>query len=169
MSSTTRKPLAIATLVLALGGTAAAQSNIDPANSYAWGENIGWVNLYPSATNGVVVTGDYLSGYAWGENVGWIFFGDGPDDGIAYTNTGTDHGVNNDGAGNLSGYAWGENIGWILFDTTVVGASQVTVDMTSGDFNGYAWGANVGWIDFGTNTSVSFLPSTGVGAWSLYD
>jgi hypothetical protein len=33
-----------------------------------------------------------------------------------YSNTsGTDYGVNHDGAGELFGYAWGANIGWIQF------------------------------------------------------
>ena len=42
---------------------------------YAWGENIGWINLNP-ALGGVHndINGN-LSGAAWGENVGWIYFG----------------------------------------------------------------------------------------------
>lgn len=140
--------LSIATAVSLLS-IAPAQSNIDPDNAYVWGENIGWVNLYPSSDRGVVVENSYLSGYAWSENSGWIWFGDGPDDGTSYTNTGTDQGVNRNGAGELTGYAWGENIGWVVFDTTSVGGSQVVVDPNDGSFSGYAWGENVGWINFG--------------------
>ncbi|MCC5878104.1 MAG: hypothetical protein JJU11_17940 [Candidatus Sumerlaeia bacterium] len=156
-------------LAACLASTATAQSNIDPDNALAWGENIGWINLHPSAEDGVVVTDNHLSGFAWGENVGWIWFGDGPDDGVAYTNDGTDHGVNNDGAGNLSGYAWGENIGWILFDTTSVGASQVTIDSETGEFDGMAWGSNVGWINFASGSGVQLQQDTSVVDWMLLD
>lgn len=165
----------LGTLVLVLSGflgtTAAAQSNIDPDKAMVWGENIGWINLHPTAEDGVVVTANYLSGFAWGANVGWIWFGNGPDDDVAYTNDGTDHGVNNDGAGNLSGFAWGENIGWINFDTSSVDASQVTIDMETGEFSGYAWGENVGWINFGDGyeEGVRFLVETNVADWMLLD
>ena len=74
---------------------------------YAWGENVGWINLAPSG-DGVINDGQgNLSGYAWGENVGWINFAPG----------GT--GVTIDPAtGVFSGYAWGENTGWINFSPT---------------------------------------------------
>lgn len=156
-------------VLLLLAAGAGAESNIDPGKALAWGENIGWINLHPSPQDGVVVTENHLSGFAWGASVGWIWFGDGPDDGVAYTNDNTDHGVNNDGVGNLSGYAWGENIGWINFDTSGVGGSQVTIDMTSGEFSGYAWGENVGWINFGEGyeDGVRFLAETSVADWML--
>jgi len=70
---------------------------------YAWGENIGWINLSP--TNGGVLNdgAGNLSGYAWGENIGWINF----------------NGVKiNPSTGAFSGYAWGENIGWINFNVS---------------------------------------------------
>lgn len=46
--------------------------NIDPVNKFAYGENIGWVNLEPLQGSGVTVTNAGLSGNAWGENIGWI-------------------------------------------------------------------------------------------------
>ena len=49
--------------------------NIDPENSgnqYAWGENVGWVNMKPSRGPGVTVTDTAVTGYVWNENVGWI-------------------------------------------------------------------------------------------------
>jgi hypothetical protein len=116
--------------------------NIDPNNngaSYAYGENVGWINLAPSQGPGVAVTGSKVSGYAWGENVGWINFS--PADG----------GVVNDGAGHLSGHAWGENTGWINF---MPQGGGVTID-GAGIFSGYAWGENIGWINFSdANSSV---------------
>jgi len=103
--------------------------NIDPANKFAYGENIGWINFDPSQGGGVTVTDSTITGKAWGENIGWINLS--PATG----------GVANDGAGNLSGYAWGENIGWINFN-------GVTINPSSGEFSGYAWGENIGWINF---------------------
>ena len=161
-------PAALLSAALLLAATVGhAQSNIDPAKAFAWGENIGWINFRPSAELGVVVSSTHLQGWAWGENVGWIYLGDGPDNGIAYTQTSGDTGVNNDGAGNLSGFAWGENIGWINFDTSSVGASQVTIDPVTGQFAGYAWGENVGWINVGTPQGVAQLVESDVPDWSV--
>ncbi|MBW1743888.1 MAG: hypothetical protein JRJ47_10755 [Deltaproteobacteria bacterium] len=129
-------------------------SNIDPAGEglhYAWGENVGWVNLKPSSGFGMIVTDALVVGYAWGENVGWINLAPSGD------------GVINDGEGNLSGHAWGENVGWINFAPTSGG---VTIDPTTGDFSGYAWGENTGWINFaptegGVKTSWEVSPELG--------
>jgi hypothetical protein len=38
------KVMVLTALPAATVGTALAQSNIDPANKFAWGENIGWTN-----------------------------------------------------------------------------------------------------------------------------
>jgi len=146
------------TLALAVVATrvaiASAQSNIDPANKYAWGENMGWTNWLDanSGANGVVVGTDFLSGFIWGENIGWINVGDGTPGGgggTFYVNAnGTDSGVNIQADENLDGYAWGENIGWINFGTQpFVGAQGARFDFTAGRFRGYAWGENVGWIN----------------------
>ena len=124
-----------------------AQGTTSPAQGYAWGENVGWVNFSP--THGGVTAHEngpngYLSGYAWAENVGWIRMGD--DTGGPYNNnSATDWGVNMDASGNMSGYAWSENVGWINFNPS---NSQVTSEPGSGSFDGYAWGENIGWLHF---------------------
>ena len=52
------------------------QSNIDPADKHAWGENIGWVNFDTASAAPDQARFDSAAsrfrGYAWGENVGWI-------------------------------------------------------------------------------------------------
>ncbi|MHC4756499.1 MAG: hypothetical protein ACYTBP_15305 [Planctomycetota bacterium] len=102
---------------------------------YAWGENIGWVNLSPPG-GGVTNDGSgKLSGYAWGENVGWTSFSCENTDSCATV----DYRVMiNPATGVFSGYAWGENIGWItFFSTGAVPFSIVTSwpeDLCEGDF-----------------------------------
>ncbi len=71
---------------------------------YAWGTDVGWINLAP-ASGGVVNNGSgVLSGYAWSENTGWINFKP------------TNGGVTIDSSGNFNGYAWSELKGWIVFN-----------------------------------------------------
>lgn len=114
--------------------------NIDPdsnGSQYAWGENIGWVNMKPSFGPGVTVTDTSVTGYAWNENIGWINL-----------SPNTYGGVVNNGAGILSGYAWSENAGWINFAPTNGG---VAIDPATGVFKGKAWGENTGWIIFFTS------------------
>ncbi len=136
----------IVVLFLALAGVVYAAGNIDAANKWAWGANVGWLNFNPSH-GGVTVYDDHLEGYAWAENIGWIRLGTVESGGAhTYANTAAgNYGVNNDGSGNLSGYAWGANVGWINFNPT---HSQVTIDPATGEFDGYAWAENVGWIHF---------------------
>jgi hypothetical protein len=133
-------------LLLALAGIAYATGNIDIVNKWAWGSNVGWLNLNPTH-GGVTVYDDHLEGYAWAENIGWVRLGTYEGGGVhTYANSAAnDYGVNNDGSGNLSGYAWSSNAGWINFNPT---HGQVTIDSATGQFNGYAWGENVGWIHF---------------------
>ncbi len=126
--------------------------NIDPAtdgHQYAYGENVGWLNVEPSCSDGVEVDGFKLEGYIWAENIGWIS--------LSCENTlscGTvDYGITNDGVGNLSGYAWAENVGWISFsceNTLSCGTVGygVIIDPSTGEFLDYAWGENIGWINF---------------------
>ncbi len=117
--------------------TVGFSGNIDPSNNgsqYAWGENVGWINLKPSWGPGITVTDTVVTGYMWGENIGWIKLNP------------ANAGVFNDGAGNLSGYAWGENVGWIKFAHAYGG---VRINAATGVFSGYAWGENIGWINFG--------------------
>ncbi len=127
-------------------GTAHA-GNIDAANKYAWGTNIGWLNFSPSHGGGVTVYDDHLEGYVWAENIGWIRLGTftaGTAHTYANGASAADYGVNNNGSGTLSGYGWSTNAGWVNFSPTHGG---VTID-SSGNSNGYAWGENVGWIHF---------------------
>ena len=96
------------TLTIVLGGQSAFAENIDPDNDnsqYAYGENVGWINLQPDGDSGpgVEVSDTQLTGYMWGENIGWINVSP------------TGSGVTNDGNGNLLGYAWAENCGWVSF------------------------------------------------------
>src|SRR3989304_2625722 len=85
-------------------------------SGYAWGENIGWINLNCVANGGgncassgnfkvANTTGGALSGYAWGENTGWINFG-------PFLNSPTSPVVINTSTGNFSGNAWSQNYGW---------------------------------------------------------
>lgn len=143
-----------------------AQSNIDPVNKYAWGENVGWTNWRDAngGADGVLVGTTHLSGFIWDENVGWINVGDGsPASGMHYANTdGTDFGVNVDTNGDLFGFAWGENIGWVNFDTRSKGAERARLDPVAGRFRGYAWGENVGWINLDDGTHFVVVTPTGV-------
>ncbi len=116
----------------------ASTGTIEPANRYAYGENIGWLDFGISAGN-VTVTDSALTGYAYGENVGWLSLN------CANTSScGTvDYKVSNTN-GTLAGYAYGENVGWLHFNPAGAG---VTID-SSGVFHGAAYGENVGWIVF---------------------
>ena len=150
-----RYPVLIAVVVLCLVAVAqAATGNIDLADKYAWGTNVGWINFAPTH-GGVTVYSDHLEGYAWGENIGWIRMGSYEGGGAhTYANDAANtYGVNNDGNGNLSGYAWGTNVGWINFNPT---HSQVTIDPANGSFDGYAWGENIGWIHFRGTGAVAY-------------
>jgi uncharacterized membrane protein len=134
------------------------QSTISPAQPYLWAANIGWINTRPSISDGIRTGDTVCSGYAWGANIGWINFGDGtPTDGIRYSNTATDHGVNVMPDGSLRGFAWGANVGWINFETTGAPA----INLTTGRLSGHAWGANIGWIHLATaqTTQLAILDS----------
>ena len=124
----------------------AIATTIDSGNHYAYGANIGWINLRGD-TNHAAVIGEYAClGFIYSANVGWIHLGNGsPTNGIYYQNLSvSDFGVNQDGPGNLRGYAYGANVGWINFENT--GAPKV--DLRTGVLSGYVWSANCGWISF---------------------
>lgn len=109
---------------------------ISNGSTYAWGENLGWVNFKPTH-GGLYITDTTLSGYAWSQNNGWINFA--PSGG----------GVHNTTSGQLSGYAWSSTKGWINF-------SGVSID-NQGKFSGTAGtlGDNAGRINFNcTNCDV---------------
>lgn len=163
-------------LFLTTVGLAIADSSIDPTKNHAYSANAGWVNLRPSASDGVVFGEAFLSGYAYAANFGWINLGDGsPADLQAYQNdTATDYGVNHDGLGNLTGYAYGANIGWIDFGWAATSDSnRAQVDLSTGAFSGYAYAANVGWINLSTDLTTESMTSVdsdsdGIGdAWEI--
>jgi hypothetical protein len=147
---------------------ALAAENIDPGDDesqYAWGENVGWLNVEPDNCSdcGVQVTNTGLTGYMWGENIGWI--------NLSCQNNGTcggpavNWGVTNDNGGNLKGYAWGENVGWISFsckNTKSCGGAWygVDIDPLTGVFSGYAWGENIGWINFSLGSQAAYQVET---------
>jgi len=124
---------------------ASVVSNISSAYKYAWSNNLGWVNFYPT-NSGAQVTDTKLIGYIWSENSGWI--------NLSPTNGGV---LNNKGI--LSGSAWGENTGWIDF-------SGVSID-ANGKFNGTASGAIAGTINFSCaqcNVNTTWRPASGYSA-----
>lgn len=137
-----------------------SETTIDPAAKHAYAANAGWINFAADGANGVVVGDRFLSGWAYGANFGWIHFGDGsPVDGLGYANTsGTDYGVNHDGAGILSGYAYAPNIGWINFEQ-VHGKPKIRLASgpTQGAFTGYAYSGNIGWVNLTPLATASMI------------
>ena len=139
-------------LSLPLVGLAQTPADTD----FAYGANIGWVNVQPQRDNNIYVDAgeSFFAGYIYGANIGWISLGDGtPANGFHYSNTAAgDFGINNDGAGNLSGYAYGANIGWINFGWTTDAndPNRARFDLDDGEFHGFAYSANCGWVNLGT-------------------
>ena len=121
-----------------------AATTINVTNKFAYGANIGWMDLRGNTNSGAVIGEFVCSGYIWAANVGWIHLGsNAPANGIQYqNNSATDYGVNRDGVGNLRGFAWGANIGWINFESN--GAPKVS--LTTGKLSGSVFSANCGWI-----------------------
>ena len=138
--------LAVFVIFVSFVVSVSAATTIDPANPYAYGANIGWINAEGDITHGAVIGQAFCSGYIYSANCGWISLGDGsPTDGMGYANNSAgDFGINHDGVGNLSGYAYGANIGWITFEQI---HGQPKVNLITGDLSGYAWSANAGWIN----------------------
>jgi hypothetical protein len=171
MQSPTRIPgILIATFV----SVAWCQSDIDAAQKFAWGENVGWLNWRdagsaPGAQGVRILVGAnpalrFLSGFIWAENIGWIHVGDGtPVDGVGYANTnGTDFGVNVRPDGTLFGFTWGENVGWINFGggELATPAKPARLDSALCRFRGFAWGENIGWISLDHTTHFVSLSSS---------
>lgn len=103
---------------------------LNPAQ-YAWGDNVGWINLGTTEGN-VHITNTGLTGYMWDSIYGWVNLNP------------TGSGVTNDGNGNLSGFAWSAGAGFIDF-------SGVTIS-PSGIFAGVANGVTYGHINFSCST-----------------
>jgi hypothetical protein len=147
----TMKKLAVSFLLALAPLLANGATNINDANAYSWGANVGFLNWRGDVTNGVVIGRYITSGFIYGANIGWINMGDGtPDNGIRYSNaSATDFGVNTiedpsiPGEYKLRGYAYGANVGWINFEDT----GNARVVLSNNRLRGYAWGANIGWIN----------------------
>jgi hypothetical protein len=92
----------------------------DSTYKYAWGENLGWVNMKPD-TGGLTITDTAITGYAWSSVGGWLNF--------SPTNSGQGV-IVNPTTGALSGSAWSSQYGWISM-------SGVTIN-SSGTFTGIA-------------------------------
>jgi len=130
---------------------AQAATTVNPANNYAYGANIGWMNWHGDTNNGVVIGEFVCAGYIYAANAGWIHLGDGsPANGIRYQNdSSNDFGLNHDGAGNLRGFAYGANIGWLNFtnrDATGAAFDGPKVNLVTGRLSGFVWSANCGWV-----------------------
>ncbi len=137
-----------AALLAATLAARAGDTRTDPAQKYAWGENVGWLNAHSDHHTATIYydegTGGWLSGHLWAENIGWIVMGSAG--GGPYLNTTAKNwGVNLAADGKLSGFAWGENVGWINFEQT---HGKPAVDPANGEFSGHAWGENIGWVKF---------------------
>lgn len=100
-------------------------------SEYAWGENVGWINL-GTVEGDVHITNTAVTGYMWDSIYGWVNLSP------------TGSGVVNNGEGVLSGFAWSAGAGFIDF-------SGVTIN-TSGKFTGQAQGAIYGRINFDCST-----------------
>jgi len=95
--------------------------SIDPSYKYAWGENLGWINMGCTNCN-VQITDTGVTGYAWSDQYGWINLSP------------TKAGVTNNCLGQLGGHAWSSKLGWINF-------SGASIDF-NGNFAGIAGSAS---------------------------
>ncbi|MEK7650585.1 MAG: hypothetical protein AAB364_01800 [Patescibacteria group bacterium] len=105
-----KKVCLIFLLALALVSPALASETVgtvSASHAYAWGENLGWINLAPTNTSdeyvGVTVTDSGLSGYGWSSKYGWINF----------QPSNSSQSVANTSEGSLSGAAWVSGLGWL--------------------------------------------------------
>ncbi|HEY5714409.1 MAG TPA: hypothetical protein VIT68_03595 [Candidatus Gracilibacteria bacterium] len=100
----------------------------------------GYVDLRPSASDGVEVTPTQVLGNIWLENYGWLDMQpSGSGVSIVITSSGGDL------TGTLSGFGWIEDFGYVDFNA-------VTID-SDGYFQGFAFAQNIGWIAFGDDLS----------------
>lgn len=131
--------------------------------AFVYAGNAGWFNFdWGSNDEGAApqLTTYIASGYVYAGNLGWLHMGDGePLDGVQYSQSGGDYGVNLDPAtGLLRGYAYGANFGWVKFNwasVAAMGAHAPKLDLTTGRFSGYAYGANIGWLKLDAASSAS--------------
>lgn len=105
--------LSILFFVICLLPHFASASNISgtiPANSYVWGENMGWIN-FGCVNCAVNITDTKITGNAWSAQYGWINLSP------------TQGGVTNDSEGKLGGQAWSSSLGWIDFNGVIISSS----------------------------------------------
>lgn len=136
-----------------------AATTIDPANHYAYGANVGWLDWRGDVNHGAVI-GEYVcSGSLYAANLGWISLGSGaPANQIQYQNNAAgDFGVNHDGLGKLTGYAYSANVGWINFEQIY---GKPRVDLYTGKMSGNVWSANCGWISL--SNAIAFVQTTSI-------
>ncbi len=72
-----RRGAFLAALAACWAGACHAETTIDPAQPYAYGANVGWVNAYGDGGNGAVIGPAFCTGYFWSANCGWIGLGNG--------------------------------------------------------------------------------------------
>ncbi len=132
---------------------AAADTNIDSVNRWAWNDIIGWLDFFGTAS--VTVTSQQLTGYA-ASAAGDISLD------CETTRRGdicgqSNYKVTNDGLGNLAGWGWNDVLGWISFcggqgtydcPGTSTAIYEVRINPSTGDFRDYAWNDISGWISF---------------------
>ena len=156
MRSTILSAIAIVFFFSTLSGDALAQNTVSESSRFAYGANIGWIDLKPASpdpTVGLKISTQYLSGYVYSGNIGWISLGDGsPANGSVYSNASADdYGVNLGPDGTLLGYAYGANIGWINFSVAYPAgtAPEDFPKLVGAELSGFAYSANAGWIELG--------------------
>lgn len=134
------------------GGTStfdlmASDTTFGTGDSVLYSANTGWIHTRPAVSYGLRTGDTVCSGFLYAANFGWIHAGTGePADGVQYSNTGSDYGINVMPDGTLRGHAWSGNIGWISFE----GTGSPAIDLSTGALSGHAWSGNVGWINLGT-------------------
>lgn len=127
-----------------------SDTTIGNTNNFLYSANAGWINARPATSYGFRTAENVCSGFLYAANFGWIHAGTGePLDGIQYSNTGSDYGINVMPDGTLRGYAWSGNIGWITFEPQ----GNPRIDYTTGSLVGYAWSGNIGWINLATSVT----------------
>lgn len=140
--------LLIVMCIMCVAVSAQAVTTVNATNKWAWASGSGWINCRTDSTNGAVIGEFVCSGYLWSSGTGWINIGDGtPTNGIRYTGTADDYGVNHDGKGNLTGWAWSGSVGWINFEHSYTN-TRVKINFATGKVGGYAWNSSIGWISF---------------------
>jgi hypothetical protein len=113
----------------------------------SYGANFGWMNWRWSfsSAESPALSSNVLHGKVYCANTGWLDLGDGtPDDGIQYSQSNGDTGVNHDGTGALTGFAYASSIGWVTFDQSWQNPPRL--NLSSGLISGFAYSANTGWI-----------------------